>query len=228
MIRIRSRQHGFTLLEIIIVAAILAMVVGVIYRIYTTGWMFFESQKKKAEILHDIRRVLLFFDRDLREAQLGISGRIFNLTTNRIEFERLTSDYQSQAIEKVVYSFVQSGETVKLVREPAVFKSSGKTVLMQTKKTSTAEGDVIPVGLITHSKIGLATVRTEFRGYDKGYNPLTVDALATPQEREKYRQDHITYITAHIHYIEARLVVRDKNQTVNLFTTMICPRTRMQ
>ncbi len=231
MMLFSRRRRGYTLVELILAAALLAMVIGVIWRIYVTGWWFFESQKKKAEILHDVRRVLLFFDRDLREALVGVTGHSFQISSDRIIFERPTAAYEGEAggvaaFETVTYTLTRSGETIKLVREPAVFQSTGETVLMQTKKSKAGDG-VITVGLISSGEVDDLTVRTEFRGYDDGYDPFVADSFPSNSEKESYRQSHVTYTSSQVYFVESRMVVRDKNQKISLFTTRICPRTRV-
>ncbi len=118
------KQKGFTLVEVLIVMAILSVIGLIAYNALTTTFKHQSIQKKHSQVLNEMQKTLLYFERD--------SSQIFHqeLTLNKEGLE--LSSVQNDALLKIRYAF--DSNTIKRQDKTDVEKVAELVLLKEIKE----------------------------------------------------------------------------------------------
>jgi hypothetical protein len=203
-----------------IVGAITSLMFVGAYYIYSQGIGTIGSQQSKADIIHDVRRCLIHFEKDFRSARIltgTTSETLVELSDNKIIFTKYLEGVDDIGRYKTItYEFASYSEGWGLYRREVDSQNPTETSFKSLMVLSTVKkpgGARVDVGLFPEAPISGETFKSGFIGRTVGYNPfLSAQQNPSTTDRTGTRS------------LELNLVVRDSNGVTMNFRTHVYPR----
>lgn len=215
-------SKGFTLLEVMIVGAVMALMFVGAWQVYTGGIVSFTSQQVKSDIIKDVRRCLNFFETDFRSARIltGTTNEtIVEMTDTKLVFTTFVAgDEDLNHYRTITYEFGSFSDGWGLYRREVDSLDPKKTTfksLINLRETKTPAGGTVQTGIFPKLTFNGNEYFSRFFGRPSGYNPF----LGPDADENAFATDRTL-----VRSVEMRLVVSDVNEASRMYRTHIFPR----